>query len=73
MRVAIFASGSGSNFQALVESFKQEEIPGKLVCLFCDQEEAYVVKRAEKMYLTLFYQRKRHKLKLIMKNKLFIC
>lgn len=54
MRVAIFASGSGSNFQALVESFKKEEIPGKLVCLFCDQEEAYVIKRAEKENIPYF-------------------
>ncbi|MFW8053973.1 phosphoribosylglycinamide formyltransferase [Vagococcus fluvialis] len=47
MRVAIFASGSGSNFQALSDSFKNKEIPGELVCLFCDQPNAYVIKRAE--------------------------
>ena len=40
MRVAIFASGSGSNFQALSDSFKNKEIPGELVCLFCDQPNA---------------------------------
>lgn len=54
MRVAIFASGNGSNFQALVESFNQQEIPGKLVLLFCDQSEAYVIKRAKKANIPYF-------------------
>ncbi|MGY3766581.1 phosphoribosylglycinamide formyltransferase [Vagococcus vulneris] len=54
MRVAIFASGSGSNFQALVESFNKHEIPGKLICLFCDQEKAYVIKRAQKAKVPYF-------------------
>ena len=54
MRVAIFASGSGSNFQALCDSFKQKEISGELVCLFCDQVEAYVIERARKENIPYF-------------------
>ncbi|MEG2708433.1 MAG: phosphoribosylglycinamide formyltransferase, partial [Vagococcus sp.] len=35
MKIAVFASGSGSNFQAIVESFQKQDIPGELACLFC--------------------------------------
>ena len=47
MRVAVFASGNGSNFQALINSYQNKEIPGELVCLFCDQVDAYVIERAK--------------------------
>ena len=47
MRFAIFASGSGSNFQAIVESYQKGEIAGELACLFCDQPGAYVIERAQ--------------------------
>lgn len=49
MKVAILASGNGTNFQVLAEKFQAGEIPGELSLLFCDHPEAYVVKRAEKL------------------------
>lgn len=49
MRFAIFASGNGSNFQAIVESVQQQMITGELACLFCDQATAYVVERAKQL------------------------
>ena len=48
MNLAIFASGNGSNFAALVEAVKEKKIKAKLVVLVCDKPEAFVVKRAEK-------------------------
>jgi phosphoribosylglycinamide formyltransferase-1 len=48
MRIAIFASGSGSNFQAIVDAVKQGELPVEISCLVCDQPEAYVLERARR-------------------------
>ena len=44
-RIAIFASGSGTNFEALVnEKYKN----GKIVLLVCDKPEAFVLECAKK-------------------------
>ena len=48
MRVAIFASGNGTNFEVLADKFAKKEITGNLVLLFCDHPNAPVIKRAEK-------------------------
>lgn len=45
MRVAIFASGNGSNFEVLAQKFQQGQMAGELVLLFCDHPDAYVVKK----------------------------
>lgn len=43
-RIAIFASGSGTNFEALVnETYKN----GEIVLLVCDKPNAYVLERAK--------------------------
>jgi len=48
MNLAIFASGNGSNFAALVKAVKEKKIKVKLVVLVCDKPEAFVVERAQK-------------------------
>lgn len=45
VKVAVFASGNGSNFEALVE--KQQHY--RVSCLIVDQADAYAVKRAKKL------------------------
>lgn len=45
-KIAVFASGNGSNFQALVEAEKTGKLDAKISLLICDQPEAYVLKRA---------------------------
>ena len=45
-KIAVFASGNGSNFQALVEAVKIGKLDAKISLLICDQPEAYVLKRA---------------------------
>lgn len=47
MRVAIFASGTGTNFTALAAQFQSGEIPGDLVLLFADHPDAPVMQRAQ--------------------------
>ena len=46
MRIAVFASGNGSNFQALADYLSKKELEASIDWLFCDQPEAYVLKRA---------------------------
>lgn len=48
LNLAIFASGNGSNFSAIVKAVKQNKIKAKSVILVCDQPEAFVIKRAQK-------------------------
>lgn len=48
MNLAIFASGNGSNFSAIVKEIRRSEPKVKLIILVCDKPEAFVVKRAQK-------------------------
>lgn len=48
MNLAIFASGNGSNFSAIVKAIKQNRIKVGGVILVCDRPEAFVIKRAQK-------------------------
>ncbi|MTD41771.1 phosphoribosylglycinamide formyltransferase [Erwinia sp. CPCC 100877] len=46
MKLAIFASGSGSNFQAIAEAVQKQQLAAEIVLLFCDQKAAHVLQRA---------------------------
>lgn len=46
-RIAIFASGSGTNFQALAEACQSGEIPARVVLMVSDRPSAKVNERAE--------------------------
>ena len=46
-KLAIFASGSGSNFEAIVKAVQRGEISAEIVLLVCDQPDAYVLERAK--------------------------
>jgi phosphoribosylglycinamide formyltransferase 1 len=45
-KIAIFASGSGSNFQAIVDAVKKERLHAEVGLLVCDKPNAYVIQRA---------------------------
>jgi phosphoribosylglycinamide formyltransferase-1 len=47
-RVAVLASGRGSNFQALIDAVSRGEVPAELVALITDNPEAYAIERAQK-------------------------
>jgi len=46
-KFAVFASGRGSNFEAICSAVDDETIFGELVCLVCDQPEAPVIEKAK--------------------------
>ncbi len=52
--VAIFASGSGTNFEALVEACNCGFVNAKVVLMVCDNPNAYVIKRASKLNINTF-------------------
>lgn len=50
-RIAVFASGNGSNFQALVENANDVY---EVVLLICDCNDSYVIQRANKLGIKSF-------------------
>ena len=46
MKIAVFASGSGSNFQAVAEAVRDQGIPARIELVVCDKPAAYVLERA---------------------------
>jgi phosphoribosylglycinamide formyltransferase 1 len=53
-RFAVFASGSGSNFQAIVDKVQSGELSADLSMLICDQPGAYAIERARKARVPSF-------------------
>ncbi|HII99502.1 MAG TPA: phosphoribosylglycinamide formyltransferase [Methanoregula sp.] len=47
-RIAVLASGRGSNFQAIIDAIQAGTIPARCVALITDNPEAYAIVRAEK-------------------------
>lgn len=54
MRVAILASGNGSNFEALAHQFQAGLLPGDLAFVFSDHHNAYVLERAQRLNVRAF-------------------
>ncbi|HJH10843.1 MAG TPA: phosphoribosylglycinamide formyltransferase [Metalysinibacillus jejuensis] len=48
-KIAVFASGSGSNFQALHNAIEAQKLNAELVVMVTDKPEAFVVERANKV------------------------
>lgn len=53
-RIAVFASGRGSNFQALVDAMDNGSLGGEISLLVCDKPQAAVVERARKAGIDCF-------------------
>lgn len=51
MKIAVFASGNGSNFEAIAKSINQGEIEGAIVLVFSDRTDAYVLERAKSLQI----------------------
>ncbi|UCG35341.1 MAG: phosphoribosylglycinamide formyltransferase [Candidatus Omnitrophota bacterium] len=49
LNMAIFASGNGSNFEAIVKAVKRGYVKANLKILIVDKEKAYARKRAERL------------------------
>ena len=52
-RVAVLASGSGSNFEAIAEAV--EGTKHRVCCLICDRKEARVFERAKRFGIPAYY------------------
>lgn len=48
MRLAVFASGGGTNFQAILDTIDAGELPAEVVCCISDTPEAGALERAER-------------------------
>jgi phosphoribosylglycinamide formyltransferase-1 len=47
LQVAVFASGNGSNFQALIDAAREGRLGADIRLLVCDKPNAFAVRRAE--------------------------
>ncbi|PLR65858.1 MULTISPECIES: phosphoribosylglycinamide formyltransferase [Bacillaceae] len=54
MKIAVFASGSGSNFQAILDEVKSGNLEAEIALLVCDKPGAKVIERAEKANIPVF-------------------
>ena len=46
-RLAVFVSGSGTNFEALANACENGTIDAKIVLMVCDKKKAYAIERAK--------------------------
>lgn len=53
-RIAVFASGQGSNFQNLLDASRAGTLGADIVLLVCDKPQAPVVERARKAGVDCF-------------------
>ncbi|WP_046175748.1 phosphoribosylglycinamide formyltransferase [Domibacillus indicus] len=53
-KIALFASGSGSNVQAIAEAVAAGKVPAEIAMLVCDKPGAYVLERAEALGIPVF-------------------
>lgn len=53
-RIAVFASGSGSNFQAILDAIARGELDVQVELLVCDRPNALVVERAKQANVPVF-------------------
>ena len=53
-KIAVFASGYGSNFEVIARAAEAGEIPAEVVLLVCDKAEARACQIAERMNIPMF-------------------
>ena len=49
LNLAIFGSGSGSNYQAIAEAITAGRLDARIACVISDVKEAYILERARKL------------------------
>ena len=52
--LVVFASGNGSNFEAIAKACINNKIDAKVLLLVCDKKDAYAIKRAERLGIESF-------------------
>ncbi len=70
MNIAVFCSGNGSNFQAIVDSLK-DDLSTKVALMVCDNPEAFALQRARKEGIkSVLIERKKFKNKEEFENEI---
>ncbi|NLG37542.1 MAG: phosphoribosylglycinamide formyltransferase [Clostridiales bacterium] len=54
-RIAVLASGGGTNFQAVLDACEQGRIAGRVVCLIYNRREAFARQRAQRAGVPAYY------------------
>ncbi|MDQ0300473.1 phosphoribosylglycinamide formyltransferase-1 [Salibacterium salarium] len=54
MKLAVFASGSGSNFQAIADAIQENRLEAEISLVVCDKPEASVISKAEALNIPVF-------------------
>lgn len=54
MKIALFASGNGSNVQTIIDQVDAGQLAVKIACLVCDKPEAFVIERAKEVGIPVF-------------------
>lgn len=49
LNIAVFGSGSGSNYQAIAEAINAGTLDARIVCVLSDVQDAYILERARKL------------------------
>lgn len=49
LNLAVFGSGSGSNYQAIADAIKAGTLDARIACVVSDVEDAFILERARKM------------------------
>ena len=55
LNIAVFGSGSGSNYQAIAEAIEAGKLDAKIVCVFADVQDAFILERAKQFGHPAFY------------------
>lgn len=55
IKIAVLASGGGTNLQSIIDATKSGQIKGRVSLVISDQEDAYALKRAEKNDIKNYY------------------
>ena len=53
-KIAVFASGNGSNFQAIIDAIEAKKLDATIKILVCDQPDAYAIERARAAGIGVF-------------------
>lgn len=53
-KIAVFASGNGSNFQAIIDAIESGYLNAKICLLVCDKPGAFAIERAKKSGIDTF-------------------
>ncbi|MDK2856956.1 MAG: phosphoribosylglycinamide formyltransferase 1 [Verrucomicrobiota bacterium] len=49
LNIAVFGSGSGSNYQAIAEAIADGRLKARIACVISDVKDAFILERARKM------------------------